>query len=62
MISLASYFNLTLDTLAPTNVSVGEKKANIECRIFKNGKVYEVIRFKVNVIPAKKPDLVPVDM
>lgn len=46
----------------PASVSVGEKKANIECRIFKNGKVYEVIRFKVNVIPAKKPDLVPVDM
>lgn len=46
----------------PASVSVGEKRANIETRIFKNGKVYEIIRFKVNIVPSKKPDLVPAEL
>ena len=46
----------------PAAASVGTKRARIETRIFKNGKVFEIIRFNVSIIPSEQPDLVPVEM
>ena len=46
----------------PASASVGMKRARIETRIFKNGKVFEIIRFNVSIIPSEQPDLVPVEM
>ncbi len=46
----------------PASASVGVKTAYAETRIFKNGKVFEVIRLKFNVVASKKPDLTPIEM
>ena len=46
----------------PASLSVGKRSGTAETRIFKDGRVFEVIRAKFTVVDAKKPDLVPVDM
>lgn len=43
----------------PAAASVGTTSAQAETRIFKDGKVFEILRLRISVIKAKKPDLVP---
>lgn len=53
----------TLNFEIPANASLKAKRARAETRIFDgNGKVFEVIRFDITIIPAQKPDLAPVEM
>lgn len=46
----------------PAAASVGCGKAKAETRIFKDGKVYEILRLNIRIIPAEKPDLEPVEL
>lgn len=46
----------------PASASIGARNAVAETRIFKDGKVFEIFRLRINIVPSKKPDLTPVAM
>lgn len=46
----------------PASLSVGKRSGIAETRIFKDGRVFEVIRVKIAVVDAKKPDIEPVEV